>query len=79
MFWWSDIISGGLGPPSVVNAGHYLAMGTGQTKILSHWRAKKRSLMTFLPTAISGTILFQGLGGKKKPSLPHKFFGCCNI
>ena len=20
MFWWSDIISGGLGPPSVVNA-----------------------------------------------------------
>ena len=23
---------------------HYLAMGTGQTKILSHWRAKKNSL-----------------------------------
>ena len=38
----------------------YLAMGMGQTKILSHCRAKKKipSRMAFLPTANSETIFF---------------------
>ena len=46
---------------------HYLAMGTEQTKILSHQQAKKtRSLMTFLPSAKSETILFSRSGRKKK-------------
>ena len=41
-------------------------------------RKKKPSLKTFLPTAKSLTIFFQGLA-EKKPSLPHDFFSCCEI
>ena len=51
---------------------HYLAMGTGQTKILSHWRVKKKifSLMAYLPTENPKQFFFQGLAGKKKKLPP---------
>ena len=32
MFWWSDIISGGLGPPSVVNAVTHIKVNSDDFK-----------------------------------------------
>ena len=44
-------------------------MGTGQTKILFHRRAKKTQFCFQL----------QLQGTKKKNALPHDFFSCCEI
>ena len=58
-------------------------MGTGQTKILSHrWAIKKHApLWLFYTLRNPKQFCFQGLAGKKKKknSLPHDFFSCCEI